>query len=434
MGNELIGLIGILLILVLMLLRVSVGLTLMLVGFFGLVILNTWDSALAQLSSSAYTTANNYGLSVLPLFILMGMFISNTGLGYDLFRAVDRWIGHLRGGLAIATIGASSIFSSISGSANATTATLARICIPEMERYKYKTPFASSAVAAGGTLGALIPPSVLLIIYGALTSEPIGQLLIAGIIPGVTLALLFMLLISFQVRLNPELAPQRVEKVPLNEKIASLKSVWPFLLIFIVSIGGIYQGFFTPTEAGGVGAFSALVVALIMRRITFKQIVASLQETMSITVMIFLVLIGASLFSRFLALSRIPVYITNKIESLSVSPFVILLLIILVYIVLGMFLEGIAILVLTMPIIYPIIIDLGFDGIWFGIIMIILINIGVLTPPLGLTVFIISGVVPQVPIYNLFRAVIPVIFVMLMFIGLLIIFPEIATFLPEIIR
>lgn len=434
MGNELIGLIGILLILVLMLLRVSVGLTLMLVGFFGLAILNTWDSALAQLSSSAYTTANNYGLSVLPLFILMGMFISNTGLGYDLFRAVDRWIGHLRGGLAIATIGASSIFSSISGSANATTATLARICIPEMERYKYKTPFASSAVAAGGTLGALIPPSVLLIIYGALTSEPIGQLLIAGIIPGVTLALLFMLLISLQVRLNPELAPQRVEKVPLSEKIASLKSVWPFLLIFIVSIGGIYQGFFTPTEAGGVGAFSALAVALIMRRITFKQIVASLQETMSITVMIFLVLIGASLFSRFLALSRIPVYITNKIESLSVSPFVILLLIILVYIVLGMFLEGIAILVLTMPIIYPIIIDLGFDGIWFGIIMIILINIGVLTPPLGLTVFIISGVVPQVPIYNLFRAVIPVIFVMLMFIGLLIIFPEIATFLPEIIR
>lgn len=434
MSNELIGLIGIILILVLMLLRVSVGLTLMLVGFFGLAVLNTWDSALAQLSSSAYATANNYGLSVLPLFILMGMFISNTGLGYDLFRAVDRWIGHLRGGLAMATIGASSIFSSISGSANATTATLARICIPEMERYKYKTPFASAAVAAGGTLGALIPPSVLLIIYGALTSEPIGQLLIAGIIPGLSMALLFMLLIYFQVRLNPELAPQRVEKVSLSEKIASLKSVWPFLLIFIVSIGGIYQGFFTPTEAGGVGAFSALVVALIMRRITFKQIVASLQETMSITVMIFLVLIGASLFSRFLALSRIPVYITYKIEGLSVSPIVILLLIIGVYIVLGMFLEGIAILVLTMPIIYPIIIDLGFDGIWFGIIMIILINIGVLTPPLGLTVFIISGIVPHVPITNLFRAVIPVIFVMLLFIVLLIIFPEIATFLPEITR
>lgn len=434
MSNELIGLIGIILTLVLMLLRVSVGLTLMLVGFFGLAVLNTWDSALAQLSSSAYATANNYGLSVLPLFILMGMFISNTGLGHDLFRAVDRWIGPLRGGLAIATIGASSIFSSISGSANATTATLARICIPEMERYKYKTPFASAAVAAGGTLGALIPPSVLLIIYGALTSEPIGQLLIAGIIPGLSMALLFMLLIYFQVRLNPELAPQRVEKVSLSEKIASLKSVWPFLLIFIVSIGGIYQGFFTPTEAGGVGAFSALVVALIMRRITFKQIVASLQETMSITVMIFLVLIGASLFSRFLALSRIPVYITYKIEGLSVSPIVILLLIIGVYIVLGMFLEGIAILVLTMPIIYPIIIDLGFDGIWFGIIMIILINIGVLTPPLGLTVFIISGIVPHVPITNLFRAVIPVIFVMLLFIVLLIIFPEIATFLPEITR
>lgn len=434
MSNELIGLIGIILILVLMLLRVSVGLTLMLVGFFGLAVLNTWDSALAQLSSSAYATANNYGLSVLPLFILMGMFISNTGLGHDLFRAVDRWIGHLRGGLAMATIGASSIFSSISGSANATTATLARICIPEMERYKYKTPFASAAVAAGGTLGALIPPSVLLIIYGALTSEPIGQLLIAGIIPGISMALLFMLLIYFQVRLNPELAPQRVEKVSLSEKIASLKSVWPFLLIFIVSIGGIYQGFFTPTEAGGVGAFSALVVSLIMRRITFKQIVASLQETMSITVMIFLVLIGASLFSRFLALSRIPVYITNKIEGFSVSPIVILLLIIGVYIVLGMFLEGIAILVLTVPIIYPIIIDLGFDGIWFGIIMIILINIGVLTPPLGLTVYIISGIVPHVPITNLFRAVIPVIFVMLLFIVLLIIFPEIATFLPEITR
>src|SRR5699024_1932933 len=276
MSPELIGVLGIVLLLILILLKVSVGLSLFLVGFLGVAILTDVGTGLSQLGSSAFGSANNYSLSVIPLFILMGMFMSSTGLGKDLFNAVDNWIGHLRGGLAIATVGAASIFSAISGSSNATTATLARICIPEMKEYNYQTNFSTAAVAAGGTLGVLIPPSVLLIIYGALTSEPIGPLLIGGLVPGILMALLFILLINIQVRINPKLAPRKTESTPVINKISSLKSIWPFLVIFIVSIGGIYFGVFTPSEAGGVGAVGAFFATLITRRLSFKKLIDSL--------------------------------------------------------------------------------------------------------------------------------------------------------------
>ncbi len=432
MSSEMIGVIGIILLVILILLRVSVGLSLLLVGFVGIAWLNGFDAALAQLGSSTFGIANNYSLTVIPLFVLMGMFLSNTGLGNDLFVAVERWIGHFRGGLAIATIGASSIFSSISGSANATTATLTKICVPEMKKYKYNTTFSTAAVAAGGTLGSLIPPSVLLILYGALTSEAIGPLLIGGLLPGILMALAFIIMINVQVRLDPSKAPRSAVKYSWGERFRSLKSVWAFLVIFLVSIGGIYFGIFTPTEAGGIGAISAFLLTLLTKRLNFKILMESLDESVRISVMIFLVLIGAGLFGTFLALSRIPMYLTTFVGSLDYSPYIILAMILVVYFFLGMFLEGIAIMVLTLPIVYPLIIQLGFDGLWFGVIVIMMINIGVLTPPLGLSVFIISSIVKEVPIGQIFRGVIPAIITMVIFVIILIIFPEIVTFLPHL--
>jgi tripartite ATP-independent transporter DctM subunit len=428
MSPELIGVIGILLLLTLILLRVSVGLSLFLVGFLGVSWLSDWSVGLSQLGSSAFGSANNYGLSVIPLFILMGMFMSNTGLGKDLFVAVDKWIGHFRGGLAIATVGAAS------GSSNATTATLSKICIPEMNEYQYKKTFSTAAVAAGGTLGVLIPPSVLLIIYGALTSEPIGPLLIGGLVPGILMTLLFMLMINIQVRLNPEIAPTKKVVSSTKEKFYSLRGIWPFLLIFIISIGGIYFGVFTPSEAGGIGAIGAFLLTVLNKRLKFNALLTSLDETLRLTVMLFLILIGAALFGKFLALSQIPMYLTSTVGAMDVSPYLILALILIVYFILGMFLEGIAIMTLTLPIVYPLITQLGFDGLWFGVIMIMLINIGVLTPPLGLSVYIISGVVKDVPIEKIFKGVIPAVCTMAVLTIILIIFPEIVTFLPNMIR
>ena len=434
MSPELIGIIGIIVLVGLILFNVPVGFSLLLVGFIGIAYLKNFDIALSQLASSTFATVNTYSLSVIPLFILMGMFMSNTGLGNDLFNSVEKWLGQMRGGLAIATIGAASIFSAISGSANATTATLAKICIPEMEKYNYKTTFATASVAAGGTLGALIPPSILLILYGALTSEPIGALLIAGIIPGILMAIFFMLMINIQVRLNPEIAPRRTEKISFGEKVGSLKRVWPFLLIFLISIGGIYIGVFTPNEAGAIGATGSFLIAIAMKRMSFKILGSALDETLRISVMIFFVLIGASIFGRFLALTKIPMNLSSTVAGLDLSPVLILTLILIIYFFLGMFLEGIAIMVLTLPIVYPLVTQLGFDGLWFGIIMIMIVNIGVLTPPLGLNVFIISGIVRHVPIEKIFKGVVPSIITMVIFIIILIIFPEIVTFLPSITK
>lgn len=432
MSPEVIGIIGIVLLLICIFLRVPVGLSLFLIGFLGVSWITSSSVGLAQLAVSAFGTSNDYNLSVIPLFILMGMFLSYSGLGNELFSSVNKWFGKVRGGLAIATIGASSIFSAISGSSNATTATIARVSIPEMDKYNYQTTFSTAAVAAGGTLGSLIPPSVILIIYGALTNVPIGPLLIGGLIPGIILTLLFIFMIQIQVKRNPSIAPVQAETISWKEKFISLKSIWPFLLIFLISIGGIYLGVFTPTEAAGIGALLAFLVTIAMGRLNFENLAKSIDESLRLTVMIFIIFIGANLFGSFLALSRIPEHLSTAVVSLNVSPYIILAFILLVYLILGMFLEGIAIMTLTLPIVFPIITSLGFDGLWFGIMMVIMINIGVLTPPLGLSVYIISGIVKDVPIEQIFKGVIPAIGVMLFFIIVLIIFPEIVTFLPEL--
>ncbi|WP_054711691.1 TRAP transporter large permease [Bacillus sp. JCM 19041] len=434
MSPELIGIVGILALFVLLLLKVPVGISLILVGFVGCWALAGLGSSLAQLGMVGFSTASNHSLSVMPMFILMGMFLSYSGLAKDLFSAVNHWGGKVSGGLGMATVGASAIFSSISGSVNATTATLAKVALPEMKAYKYNPGLAAACVAAGGTLGVLLPPSVILILYGILTMEPVGELLIAGIVPGVILTLFFMLTVYIQVRRNPTLAPRTDIDSSMPEKLKSLTKIWPFAVVFLISMGGIYMGFFTPTEAGGVGAAGALIVALAMRRLGWKGLFDSLEETVRLTAMIFLILIGASLFGQFLALSQVPTVVTSAISSMDVSPYVIMALLLIIFFILGLFLEGIAILVLTLPIVYPIVTQLGFDGIWFGVIMVMVFNMGVITPPLGISVFVINGVARDIPVQTIFRGVVPMLITMIIFTILLVIFPEIVTFLPNLMQ
>lgn len=433
MSPETLGIIGIIALLVLFLLRVPVSVSLIIVGTLGLGMIRGWDSALIQLGTTPFSSASSYSLSVIPLFILMGMFLSYSGFGHDLYRAVDAWIGHVRGGLAITTIGTSALFSAISGSVNATTATMARIALPEMKKYRYDDELSTSCVAAGGTLGILIPPSVILVLYGILTMEPIGKLLIAGLVPGILQMLLFMLAIYLMVLRNPSLAPV-TEKKPFKEKIVSLNSVWPFVVLFLISVGGIYFGFFTPTEAGGIGAFGAFLLAVLTRRLSWEGFKASLSGTTRLTAMIFFILIGADIFSKFLALSRIPVAVTQFVSNLDLSPMAIMVFLLFVYFILGMFLEGIAIYVLTLPVVYPLVTMLGFDGIWFGVVMIFVMNMGLLTPPLGLSVYIISGVAKDVPIQRIFKGVVPMLITIIVCIVLIVIFPEIVTFLPDMMK
>ncbi|GAA0440336.1 TRAP transporter permease [Lentibacillus halophilus] len=431
MSPEMIGLLGIIVLFAMFLLRVPVSISLVFVGVIGLAMIRDWDSALVQLGTTPFSTASSYSLSVIPLFILMGMFLSYSGFGHDLYKAVDAWIGHIKGGLAMTTIGTSALFSAISGSVNATTATMARISLPEMKKYRYDDALSTSCVAAGGTLGILIPPSVILVLYGILTMEPIGELLIAGLVPGLLQMGLFMIVIYVMVMRNPELAPVS-DKKGLMVKIKSLKSVWPFFALFALSIGGIYFGFFTPTEAGGVGAFGALVLAILTRRLSWSDFKKSLNETTHLTATIFFILIGADVFSKFLALSRIPSATTQFVANLDMPAVLIMIFILLIYFVLGLFLEGIAIFVLTLPVVYPLITTLGFDGVWFGVVMILVMNIGLITPPLGLSVYIISGVAKDVPIQRIFRGVIPMLFMMILCLALVLIFPEIVTFLPKL--
>lgn len=429
-----IGVIGIILLLALFLLKVPVGISLLVVGLIGTGLIRGWDIALLQLGRTPFDTAFSYSLSVIPLFILMGMVLSNCGLGGDLYRAVDKWIGHVRGGLAMATIGTAAIFSAISGSVNATTATVAKITLPEMAKYNYKPSLSTSCVTAGGTLGILIPPSVIIILYGILTREQIGALLIAGIVPGILQMLLYMLTVYILIKRDPSLAPASREKASLSERFASLKGVWPVLAIFVISVGGIYLGIFTPTEAAGIGAFASLIFAFITKRLNKSSFFSSLDESVRLTAMIFLILMGANMFSQFLTITRIPVNITNYVSTLDINPYIILLLILIVLIILGLFIDGISIFVLTLSILHPIVTSIGFDGIWFGILMVVAINIGNLTPPLGVSCFVVKGVAKDIPLPTIFRGSVPMVIAMLVCAAILIAFPQIVTFLPDLMN
>ncbi|MBA7576693.1 C4-dicarboxylate TRAP transporter large permease protein DctM [subsurface metagenome] len=428
MSPELIGAIGIAVLVALIFMRIWVGAAMALVGFLGYGYLVGWNYALIMTGTEPYSDIAFYPITVIPLFIFMGALVSNTGVSRDLYNTAHKWVGQLRGGLAMSTVGACAAFSAICGSSEATAATMGKVALPEMRRLNYDVGLATGSVAAGGTMGILIPPSMGFILYGILCDVSIGKLFMAGIIPGALEAVFYVAAIWIICRLNPKLGPSG-PKTSLIEKIFSLKDTWAMLALFLLVMGGIYKGVFTPTEAGAIGAFGAIVICFIGRKLTWANLRGSAVETAQTTAMIVFMIIGAFLMMRFLAVSGLPVMISELVTGLPVSGIWILIAIIMMYILLGCFLDVYSALILTVPIIFPVIVALGFNPLWFGVIMVRVMEIGLITPPFGMNVFILSSVT-GVPIGTIFRGVIPFLITDFCHVALLVAIPALSLFLP----
>jgi C4-dicarboxylate transporter, DctM subunit len=409
---------------------VPLGFAMALSGFVGTLLLIDVDAALALLGQTAYETGLAYNLSVIPLFVLMGYIAGVAGLNESLYRACNAWLGHRRGGLALATIGACGSFSAICGSSLATAATMAQIALPEMRKYKYDDRLATGAVAAGGTIGILIPPSVLMVIYGLLTETSISALFLAGFVPGLLMVLGFMATISIMTRIDPKLGPPAA-RTPMPQRIRALRSVWGTAALFLLVIGGLYAGWFSPTEAASVGACGAFVLGLINRRTPRELLATSLIDTVKTTAMIFTVLIGAILFNNFLILASVPNLVSDWLSGLPLGRTAVLLVIVVMYFLLGCLLDSLAMILLTIPIVFPIVSALGYDPVWFGIIIVIVVELGLITPPIGMNVFVIKGMAKDVPLEAIFRGVTPFIVAQSILLLALIAFPQIALWLPS---
>lgn len=426
-----VGILGSLLLVFLLFLGMPIAFVMMLVGFIGIGYLASISAALPVIANTVYETASFYPYTIIPLFILMGGFAGNAGITRELYQTFDKWFRRLPGGLGIATIASCAFFAALSGSSVAASAAMGNIAIPEMRRFKYAPKLAVGAVAAGGTLSFLIPPSLGFVVYGMLTEQSIGKLLISGIIPGILLSLAFIVVIIFQVKMNPALAPATPGEVSFKEKILAFSGIWETLLVFFIVMGGIYLGFINPTEAGAIGATALLIIILLKKRLTLKNFSASLFEASRISVLVLFLVAGANVFSYFLALSTIPMAVSSWMAGLEVSRYVIFAIIILIYMMLGCFLDAISMMVLTMPVIFPVIKALGFDPIWFGVVCVIMMEAGLITPPVGLNVYTLAGVVKDVPMQTIFRGAAPFLLSMMAVVILITLFPKIALFLPN---
>ena len=427
------GSVGVGFMFLLMAIGMPIALGMALAGFAGLVYLHGLGPALWHTSTIPFSCFNSYTLCTIPLFILMGNLTHSSGITRGLYAAVYAWLGRLRGGLAMATVGACALFAAISGSSTATAATIGTVALPEMRKYKYDDALATGCVAAGGTMGILIPPSIVLIVYGVLVEQPIGKLFLAGFIPGILEAVFYMVTIYILCKLNPRLGPPG-PRITFREKTVALYGVWPAVALFLLVMGGIYMGFFTPTEAAGIGAFGAFILAISKKALTRHSFAHNLRETGKMVAFIVLIIAGAELFSVFLAATRLPDNLATFVNSLQVNRYVILTFIVLMYIGLGTIITAVAMLVLTLPIVFPVIVSLGFDPIWFGIIIVRMCEIGQITPPVGLNVFTIRGVAPDVPLYTIFRGVVPFIVADVWHVTLLIAFPPGTLFLPNLMK
>ena len=425
------GVIGTVLVFILLFLGMPIAFALMLVGFAGISYLASIEAALPIAARTVYEVSAYYPYTVIPLFIVMGGFAGSSGMTKDLYSTFDKWFRKLPGGLGIATIGACAGFAAVSGSSVATAATMGTVALPEMKRFNYHPRLATGTVAAGGTLGFLIPPSIGFIVYGMLTEQSIGKLLVAGMIPGLILAVAYMAIVVVWVKLNPSVAPVSPEAVSWREKFSALLGVWEPLAIFLLVMGGIYGGLFTPTEAGAMGATVLFLVAIIKRKLNRQNLVEALLEAVRISVMVLFLVAGANVFSYFLALSTIPMKVASWAAVLEVSPYLIHTIIVIIYLFLGCFLDAISMMVLTMPVIYPVILALGFNPIWFGVIAVLMMEAGLITPPMGLNIFTVAGVAKDVPIETIFRGVAPFLLSIFAIVILITIFPKLALFLPN---
>jgi C4-dicarboxylate transporter DctM subunit len=434
MSSDAVAIVGFVVLFALMLLRVPVGMAMGLVGVSGFGYLVGGAPALKLVGQTSMRTVTDYTFGVIPMFLLMGAFVSNSGMSGELFRAANAYVGHRRGGLGIATIAACGGFAAICGSSVATAATFSTVAYPEMRRFGYPQSFATGVIAAGGTLGAMLPPSTVLAVYGIITEQDIGKLFFAGIIPGLLAATMYMITIAVIGRVRPGFLPAGPRSTG-RERIDALRDIWAPLLLFAFVIGGLYGlpfiPKFTPTEAGGVGAAGAFIIGLARRRLDRASIRRSLLQATRTAAAVFTVLIGALLFGYFLTVTQTPQKVTEFLTGLGLGRYGVLALIMLMYLVLGCLMDALAMIILTIPIIFPVITALGFDPIWFGVIIVMTVELGLIHPPVGMNVFVIKSVVQDVKFSTIFYGVLPFIATDLIRLVILIAFPILATFLPS---
>jgi len=423
---------GIIALLLLLFLGMNIGLAMLFVGFSGYAVVVNLKAALGILQTVPSTQASTYALSVIPLFVLMGNIAFRSGMSQGLYNAGNKWLSRVPGGLACGTILACAGFGAICGSTSATAATMGSIAIPEMKKYGYSDELATGSISIGGTLGIMIPPSTPMIIYGIIAEVSIGRLFAAGILPGLLLSLLYIMTVVIQVKRNPSLAPTG-ETYTLKEKLASLKDLFSMFILFLGVFFGMFSGLFTINEAAAFGSFLAFIILIVKGRFNMENLYGILFDTVKTTAMAYLMLIGATVFGNFLAITRLPMSLASFIGGLDVSRYVIFAFIVLIYAVLGMLMDALPMIMLTVPIFYPIILRLGFDPIWFGVVIIMAMSLGLITPPVGINCFIISSIAKDVPLSRIFKGAIPFTIAVLLGIIIVTIFPGLATWIPNLI-
>ena len=414
---------------VLLLLQVPIGFGMAIVGTAGFAYMVGLSPAMRSIGNTFTDMAMVYDFSVLPLFILMGNFVARSGISHDLYEASNRWLGHRRGGLAMATIVACGGFSAVCGSSFATAAPMAKVAMPPMRRFGYADSLAAGSIAAGGTLGILIPPSIALVFYGIMTETDIGQLFAAGIIPGIIEVILYSGAVAVVTRINPELGPP-AEPAPWVERFRALRGVWGMLVLLIV-MGGIYIGLFTPTEAAGIGATGAFAIALARGTLSWRSTLEVLAESGRTTAMLMTLLLGSMLFANFINVSRLPNVLADWFETVDIAPILVVVICVAIYILLGCILESVSMMLLTVPVFYPVMQSLGFDLVWFGIVVVVVIEISLITPPIGLNVFVLNAMLPDIKLTEIFRGVIPFVAADLVRVTLIIFIPALSLFLPS---
>ena len=429
------ALVGLLAMLVLCVLRIPIALSMAIVGVVGYAYMRDWNwaPAFASLQTRLYETGRNYTLSVVPLFILMGNFVTRAGLSQELFRAANAFIGHLRGGLAMATVLACAGFGAICGSSIATAATMAKVAYPSMKRFNYSDTLATGAIAAGGTLGIMIPPSTILVIYGVFTETNIGKLFAAGILPGILGALLLCLAVQYVTWRDPKAGPPG-ERSSWKERWIALRDVWAVAALFIFVMGGIYGGLFTATEGAGMGAFGAMIFALWRRVLSWSALYQALVESARTTSMLFLILIGALMFAEFINITTMPNDLVGFVKRFEIHPVAVVAAICIIYVLLGTAMEELSMVLLTIPVFLPVILQLGFDPIWFGILIVVVVEIGLISPPVGMNLFVLKTLLPNVHQNTVFRGVLPFMLADVVRMALLIAFPIISLYLPSLMK
>jgi C4-dicarboxylate transporter DctM subunit len=435
MSPMLAGLIGLILVLALLMLGFPIGFGMILVGFVGYAFLTTPTAAFSNLGNIPYDVITKYDYLVLPLFLLMGSVFFSSGLGTSLFRLANAFLGRFRGGLAMASIGACAIFAAVSSSSIATAVTIGSSAIPEMRSRKYAESLATGCIAAGGTLGILIPPSSIFIIYGILTQNSIVDLFMAGILPGIVLTFMMMVLIYVMTKINPKLAPVGVGS-SWKEKVAAIGESVEVVVLILLVLGGLIIGWFTPTEAGGIAAFGAIVISLVRRRLNWKKFVDALIDTVRTAGMIFLVLIGAMILNNFVAISTIPMELANAVASFGFPAWAVLILVVIVYIILGCFIDTMSMILLTIPVFYPLVTGpaVGLDPIVFGVAIVVVTEMAQITPPVGINVYVIHGITPDIPMETVFKGIAPFVLVETIFIFIVLGIPQLSLFLPHIFK